>query len=49
MMTNRTSRAMCKSGNIARKMEFKTICKPKQEQYNSIRKRNVKETKRNVR
>ena len=27
-MTNSTNRAICNKGNIARKMEFKTICRP---------------------
>ena len=27
-MTNRTSRAICNSGNMARRIEFKTICRP---------------------
>lgn len=31
MITKSTKRAICNRGNIARKMEFKTICKPSKE------------------
>ena len=32
-MTKSTSSAMCNSGNIARRIEFNTICKPEHDQH----------------